>query len=98
MSAICAFCIFLFKFDAIKASYKLLAFLLASFGIVLICFSVLCASALGTYVKCKKIAVLKELSFDFEATKKFDSIPIEITRKVLDKDKYKAFANVVADL
>ena len=49
-------------------------------------------------MKCKKIAVLKELSFDFEATKKFDSIPIEITRKVLDKDKYKAFANVVADL
>ena len=98
MSAICAFCVFLFKFDAIKASHKMLAFLLVSFGIVLICFSVSCISAIDIYVKCKKISVLKELFFDFEANKKFDSTPIEITRKALDKDKYKAFVNAVADL
>lgn len=94
-----SFCfLFVSKFDNIKDSCKILTFLLASFGIVLLCFTILSVSALNFYIECKKIAVLKETLFDSEIIENVHSCNTKITRKSAQKDNYKAFASAVADL
>lgn len=93
------FCAFVFlKVNDIKESRELLVFLLASFGIVLLGLVILCIKTADSYIKCKKIAVLKEMLFDSEITETQGKCESRIIRKTVDREKYKAFANAVSDI